>query len=326
MIELVKPDTDPWFNIAAEEYVTHHMEDEVFMLWENTDCVVIGKHQHALSEVNLMWLENADIPVIRRISGGGTVFQGVGNINYSFVTNHHTNKDRVSFERATAPIRAFLKAKDLDVELTGKSNLTIKGKKISGNAAHLYKNRSLHHGTLLFDAHLETIRQALDSRPENYLTKAIQSNRAEIINLNSLLREQISREEFLSELRLFIRDHLQISDSRSFTKAELNDIEQLAEQKYRSWDWNIGYSPDYQLTRTIGFNRETVEISLHVSKGMIKEICASKDTDPSLTHLLQEHLIGCYHRRNDLIQRLKHQDFSPYIAQDHCQKIAQLLL
>lgn len=324
MIEIIKPTNDPWFNIAAEEYAVHHLEEEIFMLWQNEDCIVMGKHQHSLSEINLPYIENAGIPAIRRISGGGTVFQGKGNLNFSFVRNHQSGEDKINFERATAPIIHFLKTLGIQAIITNKSTITVDDKKISGNAAHLHKNRSLHHGTLLYDADLEKIKRAIQSKPDAYQTKAIPSNRVKITNVKPMLQQQMPIADFAEALRLHIRKSLHITQNRSFTKEETQAIEQLATTKYRSWEWNFGYSPDYRFTRSLLLNGEAIDFQLHVHRGVINNISISKTSKPAV--LLCQALTGSLHKQENMRENLTKAELHYIFNQENCNLIIQQLL
>lgn len=324
MIEIIKPTNDPWFNIAAEEYAVHHLEEEIFMLWQNTDCIVMGKHQHSLSEINLPFIEQAGIPAIRRISGGGTVFQGEGNLNFSFIRNHTSSEEKINFDRATAPILHFLQVSGIHAKISDKSNITVDGKKISGNAAHLHKNRSLHHGTLLYDADLEKIKKAIQSQPDAYQTKAIPSNRVKITNLKPLLHQQLSINDFASALRLHIRKSLQIEQERGFTTEEIRAIEQLAASKYRSWEWNFGYSPDYNFTRSLLLDGETIDFQLHVHRGVINNISISRTSKPAV--LLCQALTGSLHNVENMRENLTKAELHHFFNQESCNLIIQQLL
>lgn len=324
MIEIIKPTNDPYFNIAAEEYAVHHLEEEIFMLWSNDDCIVMGKHQHSLSEVNLPFIEQAGIPAIRRISGGGTVFQGEGNLNFSFIRNHSNSEEKINFDRATAPILHFLQISGIHAKISDKSNITVDGKKISGNAAHLHKNRSLHHGTLLYDADLEKIKKAIQSKPDAYQTKAIPSNRVKITNVKPMLHQQKPIADFAEALRLHVRKSLQITQDRSFTAEETRAIEQLAATKYRSWEWNFGYSPDYSFTRSIVLEDETIDFHLHVHRGVISNISISKTSKPAV--LLCQALTGSLHKTENMHENLRKAKIHHFLNPESCNLILKQLL
>lgn len=271
MIFIHKPDSDPFFNLAAEEFVVKNIQDEVFMLWQNDDCLVIGKHQLTYAEINLSFIKEHQIPVIRRISGGGTVFQGRGNLNYSFVTNSSGSDDKVNFEKYTSFIRSYLETLGLQVKLQGKSSLTIQNFKISGNAAHLYKNRVLHHGTILFDADIELINEAIKSPSGRYTSKAVASNRASIANIRSFLKESLSQLEFYQGLKTHVSKKLHIVFERTFTKDEIMAIQRMAAEKYQSDAWNYGYSPEYRYQAEVALESQIQKFQLTVSKGRFSD-------------------------------------------------------
>lgn len=279
MIAINKNSVNPWFNLAADEFVVKNIQDEVVMIWQNTDCVVIGKHQNAVAEVNRSFLELHQIPAIRRISGGGTVFQGKGNINYSFVTNTIENQDKINFKKYTSPILNFLESIGVRATFSGKSNLTIDGLKFSGNAAHLHKNRILHHGTLLFDADLTKIEQAIDVTEKTYTSKAIVSIRAQMCNIRPHLANDMGLEEFEKKLSNFVQCFFNIQNVREFTTEEVKQIEQLSEEKYKSWDWNFGYSPEYTYFRVIEWNGRTINLRLSVQSGKFKIVDVQPDAE-----------------------------------------------
>lgn len=147
-----QPNSDPYFNLAAEEYFLKNFQEDFFMLWRSWPSVVVGKHQNALAEINHEFVRLHQIPVARRLSGGGTVFHDPGNVNFTFIRNV-ANISEVNFKIFTIPVIEALKKLGVEAYTTGRNDLLIDGKKISGNAEHVHRNRVLHHGTLLFDSH-----------------------------------------------------------------------------------------------------------------------------------------------------------------------------
>lgn len=298
MICIHKRSTDPFFNIAAEEFVVKNIDDEVFMLWENTDCLVVGKHQNTIAEINFPFVNTHHIPVLRRISGGGTVFQGSGNMNYSFVTHVRESENKVDFEKATAPLVHFLKTLGVEAKLSGKSSLTIGNKKISGNAAHLHRGTILHHGTLLFDANLDLVNESIHVVHGKYSSKAIASNRAEITNVRPFLRNDMDLTTFVNRFEAFVKQEMGIVDERTFTSDEHDRIAQLVNEKYQLWEWNYGYSPDYSYFTELKLLSEVIPLQIFITKGRIVKI---ESTDQS--HLIEElkrHLLGLRVEKNHL--------------------------
>ncbi|KAF0130438.1 MAG: hypothetical protein FD155_1738 [Bacteroidetes bacterium] len=302
MILIEKNSNDPYFNVAAEEFVVKHIQDEVFMLWKNNNCLVVGKHQNTIAELNYPFLHSENIPVVRRISGGGTVFQGVGNINYSFITNAKEGEEKINFKRFTHPVLQFLSSLGVNAELMGKSSLAINGLKFSGNAAHVHRNRSLHHGTMLFDADLHLVNKSIEAKHDAYQSKAILSNRAEIANIRPYLHHDLKLEDFESAFKEHICNKFNIDLERSFTNGELEVLNQMVTDKYSKWEWNFGYSPDYSLKRDLQVNDQKYGLQLIVSKGIIQHIQIIEQ--PAFTTFYPEIFIGLRHSFNDIYQTL----------------------
>ncbi|PKP51953.1 MAG: lipoate--protein ligase [Bacteroidetes bacterium HGW-Bacteroidetes-1] len=303
MILIDKPNSNPWFNVAAEEYIVKHVQDEIFMVWKNPDCIVIGKHQNAIAEINPDFVQRHNLPVIRRISGGGTVFHGSGNINYSFITNTKNDPNKINFRKYTQPIIDYLLLLGVEASFTGKSNLTINGSKFSGNAAHLFKNRILHHGTLLFDADLEKIRNAIAVRPDAYYSKAIVSNRSEVCNIRPFLAHDMTLDDFEDGFRQYVKKYFTIEQSRDLSAEEMDAISILARDKYQTWHWNFGYSPDYDLKRKLTIDGLQADIFVHVSKGFIVEVHSTMKENILLDQLVLT-LHGAMHQKQNIFNAL----------------------
>ncbi len=303
MFFLDKTSHDPWFNLAAEEYLLRQTNMDIFMLWENAPCLVIGKHQNPVMEINASCLIDEKIPVIRRISGGGTVFHGQGNLNFTFITTSHDNEDKINFQRFTKPILDYLNSKDVPAEMTGKSNLTVDGLKFSGNAAHVFKNRSIHHGTLLYEADLKAVNRCLRKVDTSIQTKAVQSTRAQITNLKPYFTDYMTFDAFRNELKEFICKDFSINEKVALEESQKIEIQNLASNKYKTLDWNFGYSPSYQLNRNFEINGHETKISISVNKGLISTVTIENLNNNSFLHEFQEKLVGIPHNP-EAVQKL----------------------
>ncbi len=305
MIHIDKQGTDPWFNIAADEFVLKQLQEDVFMVWNNTPCVVVGKHQHALAEINQSFLQTNHIPVIRRISGGGTVYHDEYCLNYSFITNAKSDSDKINFDYFTRPIRDFLQSIGIDARLTDKSTLMVDDRKISGNAAHLFKSRSIHHGTLLYDTDLHKLYESIESAGRTYHSKAVPSNRSRVVNIKSLLADKLSMEHFKAQFVRFLMDWFGCRESRSFHQYEIQAIQKLAEEKYKSWSWTYGYSPDYHFESLINLKGVQIPVIIQVKKGNITSVAAANGTQPELLLHLNEILRDVKFEINAIRERLR---------------------
>ncbi len=261
---------DPYFCLAAEEYLLKNFDDDIFMLWQSENTVVVGKHQNALAEINYPFVRENNIKVARRISGGGTVFHDAGNVNFAFIKNVSSPAE-ISFKIFTQPVVTALAKLGIEATTSGRNDLLIGDLKISGNAEHIYKNRVLHHGTLLFDTDLENLGQAIKVIPGKYDSKAVQSNRSRVTNISNYLKKKISVEEFMQ----FLID-VQLEDTSNstleLTEKDVQIIQKLSKEKFETWEWNFGYSPRYFFKNNFENNGKNVKIELEVVKGTV-ELC-----------------------------------------------------
>jgi len=286
--------TDPYFNLAAEEYFLKHFQEDFFMLWRSRSSVVVGKHQNALAEINHEFVRSHEIPVARRLSGGGTVFHDPGNVNFTFIRNV-ANISEVNFKVFTVPVIDALKKLGVEAYTTGRNDLLIDGKKISGNAEHVHRNRVMHHGTLLFDSHLEALKGVLKVDLSKFEDKAVQSNRSEVTNISKSLPNPISVMEFTDFLFGEISQNYPEFRVYEPTPEDIEAIEKLSIEKYQTWDWIFGYSPRYRFTNTLNTSNGAVFISFLVEKGHIAEVLVSGAIRAEISQKIAELLLGCRH-------------------------------
>ena len=261
--------TDPYFCLAAEEYLLKNFAEDIFMLWQSENAVVVGKHQNAMAEINHRFVHENNIAVCRRISGGGTVFHDVGNVNFTFIKNVKSPAE-ISFKLFTAPVVNALAKLGITATTSGRNDLLIEGLKISGNAEHVYKNRVLHHGTLLFNSDLKNLGQAIKVVPGKYEGKAVQSNRSPVANISQFLKTPMATEEFIQ----FLLD-VQLENPENtiyeLTETDFLNIEKLSTEKFQTWEWNFGYSPKYTFRNEVEIEGKLLSIRLVVEKGVIVE-------------------------------------------------------
>lgn len=286
--------TDPYFNLAAEEYFLKNFQEDFFMLWRSRPSVVVGKHQNALAEINHEFVRKNQIPVVRRLSGGGTVFHDPGNVNFTFIRSVEKISE-VNFKVFTVPVVNALKKLGVEAYTTGRNDLLIDGKKISGNAEHVHKNRVLHHGTLLFNSHLEALKGALKVDLSRFEDKAVQSNRSEVTNISDYLPDPVSVEEFTGFLFSEISQCYPEFRVYDLTTEDIQAIEKLRIEKYQSWEWIFGYSPRYRFTNKLETANGEILVSLLVEKGLISEVSVSGVVPAKIGKEISEALLGCRH-------------------------------
>jgi lipoate-protein ligase A len=273
MLLIERPQTDPYFNLAAEEYLLKTVEEECFMLWVNEPSVIVGKHQNAFAEVDRRFVKEKGIPVIRRISGGGAVFHDPGNLNFSFISTGEKEK-LVDFRRFMQPVISYLVSLGLPARFEGKNDIRINGRKVSGNAEHVFRNKILHHGTLLFSTRMEDLSLAIRGKEEFYSGKAVKSIRSPVTNVSGLLQKPMDLDDFRRGITGFLTNHSGKMEARQLSTEDVEAIHRLAEEKYRTWEWNFGYSPGFSYRKAISFNGNVIQVELGIRNGIIESIAA----------------------------------------------------
>jgi lipoate-protein ligase A len=291
--------TDPYFCLAAEEYLLKNFPDDIFMLWQSENAVVVGKHQNAAAEINHRFVHENNIAVCRRISGGGTVFHDAGNVNFTFIKNVKSPAE-ISFKQFTAPVVEALSKLGIEATTSGRNDLLINGLKISGNAEHVYKNRVLHHGTLLFNSDLEKLGKAIKVTPGKYEGKAVQSNRSPVANISQFLQTPMTKEDFM---RFLLNVQLEKPENKMyfFSESDISATEKLATEKFRIWEWNFGYSPKYTFRNEVEIDGKLLSIRLVVEKGVIVEAEIGGEYFSAIQHdLVQNNLLQKRHNFNEI--------------------------
>ena len=227
--------TDIYFHLAAEEYLLKQETDSVFMLWQDTPSVVIGKHQRLRSEVDQEWAEREQVHIARRFSGGGAVYHDLGNVNLTFIETTPRLPEFVTYLQRTLD---FLNSMGLMATGGERLGIYLNGLKISGSAQCLYKDRVLYHCTLLYDTDLTALHQALNPEPmvdDETLSSvyAVPSVRSEVTNIRRHLSVGTVT-DFKGKAFQYFSKSQSVS---AFTKEEIEAINQLREEKYIQKEW-----------------------------------------------------------------------------------------
>jgi lipoate-protein ligase A len=266
----------PAVNLSYEEYFLKgkDLEEDLLMLWRNEPTIVVGRFQNTLVEINASFAEAYHIQVIRRISGGGAVYHDLGNVCFSFIL-HDIQPKVIDKSKYIRPIVDALAQLGVHAELTQRNDLTVAGKKFSGNAMALHKNRLLFHGTLLFDTDLEMLEQALKTSEVKILSKGVQSARTKVTNLKEYLFEEMSVIQFKERLKELLSAYA-FPVTYIPCKDDLEAIQELVKTKYETWSWNFGKNPSSTVHRSCLLPEGVLEIYLKLEKGSI-QLCQITD-------------------------------------------------
>lgn len=317
---------NPHHNLAVEAYLLQETEDEVFMLWQNDNSVIIGRHQNALAEINREYVEQNHVVIARRLTGGGAVFHDLGNLNFSFIQNIPSGEREIDFVKYLQPIVEALHALGVNAEFSGRNDLLVDGKKISGNAMAFYGNRVLEHGTLLFSTVQNNLVQALKVDPDKFKDKAVKSVRSRVTNISEHLSKPMTVLEFKDFLMDFVLKQNNMSALDVLTSEEESRIAELERIQFSTWDWNYGQSPKYALEHKARTAGGTVQAVLDIKGGRIVALRFYGDffsrRDPQE---LEQALIGTQYTREAVAEVLGQVPLEEYFSNVTREEIVEVI-
>ena len=265
--------SDPAINLALEEYCLSKLDpgSEYLLFYINRPSIIIGRHQNPFQEFNQKLARQKDILLVRRISGGGAVYHDSGNLNFSFITDFTAEKLDY-FKILIEPILNTLQHLGVPVQLTGKNNIMVDGKKISGTSQHTNMRRMLSHGTLLFDSELGVLQRVLDSNLTITQSRAVSSITSKVTNISKHLRRPMGMDAFRTELVGGISEVFGDLIEYRLTAEDREAVDLLAQKKYNSWDWTYGRSPEFVVQHKFRLYAGDVDAHLIVKNGIIAKI------------------------------------------------------
>lgn len=269
-----EPNKDPRVNLAIEEYLIKNIapEEEILLFYINKPSIIIGRNQITVQEINVDYVEQNDIIVVRRLSGGGAVYHDLGNLNFSFIAPNSPDNFH-NFRKFTQPVVDVLQKMGVAAELSGRNDILAEGKKISGNAQYVSGPRMVSHGTLLWKTDLSRVGAALKVKPAKFESKGIRSVRSRVANITEFLPE--NPPDIMSFRQRIIDGVFGGGKVNQYhlTETDWQGIHKISRERYQNWDWNYGKSPAFAINRETRYTGGTIEAHMNVGRGgAIEEI------------------------------------------------------
>ncbi len=325
MLCIYHESTDPYFNVATDEYILKYLKEDCFMLWRNDNAIIVGKYQNTLSEINYDYVKKNNIAIVRRISGGGSVYHDLGNLNFSFVKGGE-NTSLTDFEEFTKPIVEVIRKLGANARFSGKNDLMIDDKKIAGNAAHRHKDKILQHGCLLFSSEIRNVSEALKINPAKYSDRAVKSIPNRVTNISDHITEKVDVQEFAEKLMSHILETVPGARLYKFTDEDLAIIQKLRDEKYATDEWNFGKSPAYNFKKSVRTKGGLLEMNMEVNKGVIEKIKIFGDffSNDGIENL-ESVLVGVKHNETAIGEALKKLNISHYLSNVEIDEIIEAM-
>ncbi|WP_460016758.1 lipoate--protein ligase [Lactovum odontotermitis] len=262
---------DAYQNIAMDSWLLYNLKPEkpVFALWQNKRAVIVGRNQNTFAEVNQDYIDAHDVQVVRRVSGGGAVYHDMGNICFTFFVPVASSAG-VNFEQFVKPMHDALQSVGLDAKITGRNDLEIDGKKISGNAQRYAGGYLMHHGTLLWDSDVEAMIRSLNVSDEKFVSKAAKSVRSRVGMIKEYAPD-LDLQKFMDALQYYLTDKGKDGEL-VLTPEQWAGIKDWRDNRFSTWDWNYGESPKFGFSNHGKFAGGGIDVNVNVEKGLITDI------------------------------------------------------
>lgn len=319
---------NPYYNLAFEEYIlTEFNENEnCFLLWQNEPTIVVGKHQNTIEEINLDYVKSKFINVVRRLSGGGAVYHDLGNLNFTFIVKNQVDY-QFDFKKFTKPVIKALKKIGIEACFNSRNDLVIDGKKFSGNAQYMKKNRLLHHGTLMFNSDIDELVKVLSVSDDKVISKGIKSVRSRVTNIADYLDDKIHVLEFKEILLKYLQEEMEVFHEYELNEAEESKVKEIMNKRYKTWQWNYGESPKFNIKKVKKFDSGKIETLLDVENGHIGsckfygDFFGSKNVQE-----IEKKLVGIKYEESSILNVLKELDINKYFLGINVEKLIQVLI
>ena len=323
---LKNPHTNPYYNMAFDEYCLESLplDEPVFYLWQNRPSVIVGFNQEINTEVNLDYLHEKDIALVRRVTGGGAVYHDLGNLNYTIV-GRSENLEHDYPEYAGLMMKA-LQALGVPATLSGRNDILVEGRKVSGFAKRVCKKRLMVHGTLMYHVDLEVLSKALCPPATKLQSKGIASVRSRVANLCDYLPEIPDVRSLSGRLEEILSCHYADAEYQ-LSEQDLAHVQRLADEKFTRWEWNYGHSPKATLVHSSRLACGTVEVHLTLAENRIASCRFGGDFLGNLPVTeMESALKGVVYDYKSICLCLSQEDISQYFDGVKAGELAQLMM
>ncbi len=321
--------TDPRINLAIEEYVLQKFgeKDTYLLFYINEPSIIIGRNQNTVEEINTDYVDQHDIKVVRRLSGGGAVYHDLGNLNFSFITKDDGDSFH-NFEKFTKPVVEALNSVGVPAKLEGRNDLVVDGRKISGNAMFSTKGRMFSHGTLMFDSEIEHVVAALNVSKEKIESKGIKSIRSRVANITEFLDKKMTMDQFKTMILQHVFNVEDVNDVPRYklTEEDWENIQMISKERYQQWDWNFGKSPTFNIKASHKFDSGLVDVRLNVKRGIIQNCKIYGDFfGLGDVETIEKQLISVRYNRQAIEEALQELDIPHYLGKITKEQFIQLI-
>jgi lipoate-protein ligase A len=298
------------YSFALEELImtSPQLTEEYFLFWRTNPTLMIGRFQNTYNEINKKYVDENNVNVVRRNSGGGTIYTDGNCWQYSFITWKEAGKIK-DFRLFTKPVIDALSKLGLNAEFSGRNDLLVDGKKFSGNAQCSFRDRFLHHGTILFDTNIDNLQNSITINEDKIISKGVTSIRDRVTNIKPYLNKEMSSIEFYSEFLKLISEKMEVI----FLSDDIfSDAKKIEKEKFLTFDWNYGKSPEFNITKSKRFFGGKIENHLFVQNGLITNCYISGDffLDGDIS-IIQKAVIGTRYEKKELknaLMKISHQN------------------
>lgn len=299
--------TDTYLNFATEYYIATESDifqktncDAVFLFWRTTPTVMVGKYQNVYEEINLKYVEEHNINIVRRLSGGGTIYTDLGGWQFTFISEKNVNE--INFSEYLEPVLSALESIGIKASFNGRNDIIVDGRKISGNAQYKLGNKTVHHGSLLFDTDIEAMVSSTVVSDYKIISKGIKSVRERVTNVREHLDKDLSPDMFK---QLIVSHIIHDGEEYKLSESEQDKLYTIAAEHFNNKEIIYGKNPKFSIEKAGRFTGGSVTIKLDVKKNIICDCSITGDffaTVPSSE--IQNAMVGCEYNKAAIIAAL----------------------